>query len=250
MRFYVVTVLPEMLRSFVETGLVGKAVTSGKIGIETLTPRDHAPDRHRTVDDAPYGGGSGMVLMPGPLVLAMERAQAIEAERSEMPPTRILMTPQGEPFTQRRARELARAQRALTLVCGRYEGVDERARRACDLELSVGDVVLMGGEVAAMAVIEAVSRLVPGVLGNAASIEEESHSTGLLEYPQYTRPQNFRGQEVPTVLVSGHHAEVARWRRRESLRRTLARRPELLETAELDAKDRAILDELEAEGDE
>jgi tRNA (guanine37-N1)-methyltransferase len=249
MRFYVVSVLPEMLASFVTTGLVGKAIASGTIEVAAISPRDFTKDRHRTVDDAPYGGGSGMLMMPGPLVDAMEHAEAREAARGEdgARPLRVLLTPQGEPLTQRVARELATTQRALTLVCGRYEGVDERARTRCDREISLGDFVLMGGEVGAMALIEAVSRLLPGVLGNASSIEEESHSRGRLEYPHYTRPAIFRGEAVPDVLVGGHHAQVARWRKREALRRTMLRRPDLLEEVPADAEERAMLEELAAE---
>ncbi len=246
MRFYVITVLPEIFESFVKTGLVGKAVGTGRIEITPVTPRDFTSDRHRTVDDTPYGGGSGMVMMPGPIVDAMEWAEARESERQGETPLRVLLTPQGEPFTQKIASELAR-QSALTLVCGRYEGIDERARTKCDREISLGDFVLMGGEVAAMAMIEATSRLLPGVLGNAASTEEESHSRGRLEYPHFTRPPNFRGETVPEVLMGGHHAKVAIWRKRESLRRTLLRRPDLLDTFPLDAEEQTMIDELRAE---
>jgi tRNA (guanine37-N1)-methyltransferase len=255
MRFYVITVLPEILESFVRGGLVGKAIETGKISIETISPRELATDRHRTVDDAPYGGGSGMVMMPGPLVLAMEAADARDAARDEREggdgtparrPLRILLSPQGERFSQAIARDLAAEQRAITLVCGRYEGVDERAVRQCDREISIGDFVLMGGEVAAMAIVEAVSRLLPGVLGNPDSVAEESHSAGRLEYPHYTRPATFRGESVPDVLVSGHHAQVAKWRRRESLRRTLARRGDLFDTHPPDDEERAMLEALEA----
>lgn len=249
MRFYVVSVLPEVLESFVRTGLVGKAVQSGTIAIETITPRDFTKDRHRTVDDTPYGGGSGMVMMPGPLLDAIESADAREAAREDggARPLRVLLTPQGERFSQAIARELATGAGAITLICGRYEGFDERARARCDREISLGDFVLMGGEVAAMAIVESVSRLLPGVLGNAASIEEESHSQGRLEYPQYTRPATFRGEGIPEVLTGGNHAEIARWRRRESLRRTLLRRPDLLEAFPPDHDEARILDELRRE---
>jgi tRNA (guanine37-N1)-methyltransferase len=246
MRFYLVSVLPEIFGSFEATGLVGKGIGKGLIALETLTPRDYTTDRHRTVDDTPYGGGSGMVMMCPPLVHAMEDAEARELARGGDRPLRILLSAQGQRFDQAMARELSRRS-ALTLVCGRYEGVDERAVTRVDREVSIGDYVLMGGEVAAMVMIEAIARLVPGVLGNPSSIVEESHETGLLEHPHYTRPIEFRGERVPDVLVSGHHAEVARWRRRESLRRTLARRPDLLERASLDASDRAMLAELERE---
>lgn len=251
MRFYVVTVLPEMLDSFTRSGLVGKAVESAAIEIHPITPRDFTEDRHRTVDDAPYGGGSGMVMKPGPLVDAMEAAEAREAEREGgARPLRILLDPQGERFTQSLARELAGSHEALTLVCGRYEGVDERARARCDREISLGDFVLMGGEVGAMAIIEAVSRLLPGVLGNPESTTEESHSEGRIEYPHYTRPAEYRGEKVPDALLSGNHALIAKWRKRESLRRTLARRPDLLEAFPPDAEERKLLLSLEREREE
>ncbi len=246
MRFYVVTVLPEIFGSFGTTGLVGKAIAKGLVGLEAITPRDFTTDKHRTVDDTPYGGGSGMVMMPQPIVQAMEDAEAREQLRSGSKPLRVLLSAQGGRFDQAMARALAE-QPAITLVCGRYEGVDERAVARVDREISLGDYVLMGGEVGAMVIVEAVSRLLPGVLGNPSSIVEESHTTGLLEGPQYTRPAEFRGDKVPDVLVSGHHAVVAKWRRREALRRTLQRRPDLLETAPLDVQDRRVLAELERE---
>lgn len=243
MRYCVVTLFPELIGRFCAEGLLGKAASSGRIVIDTITPRDFTADRHRTVDDIPYGGGSGMVMMPGPLVDAMEeaerRAEAAGAGRA----WRVLLTPQGEPFTQAHARALS-ARPALTLVCGRYEGIDERARRRVDQEVSLGDFVLMGGEIAALAVIEATARLLEGVLGNRESIEEESHARGLLEYPQYTRPAVFRGEEVPEVLVSGHHAKVAEWRRREAFARTLARRPDLVRARALSDEERRWLEEL------
>lgn len=243
MRYYVVTLFPELVASFCAEGLLGKAAAAGRIGIETISPRDFTTDRHRTVDDTPYGGGSGMVMMPGPLVDAMEEADRRAAEQGIATPWRVLLTPQGEPLTQKRVRSLVE-RGALTLVCGRYEGVDERARRRVHQEISLGDFVLMGGELGALAIIEATARLVPGVLGNAESIEDESHARGLLEYPQYTRPAVFRGEAVPEVLVSGHHAKVAQWRRREAFARTLARRPDLLRNRELTDEERRWLDEL------
>ncbi len=243
MRYYVVTVFPELIERFCAEGLLGKGQESGRIGIEAITPRDFTTDRHRSVDDTPYGGGSGMVMRPGPLVDALEEAERRELERGGPAPWRILLTPQGEPFTQAHARSLAR-RGAITLLCGRYEGVDERARRRVDQELSLGDFVLMGGEIAALAVIEATARLVEGVLGNQASIEEESHAQGLLEYPQYTRPAAFRDEAVPEVLISGNHAKIAAWRRREAFRRTLERRPDLLRGRALSDEERRWLVEL------
>lgn len=244
MKFHLVTVLPEIFGSFVTNGIVHKAIGKGQISVETTTPRDFTTDRHRTVDDTPYGGGSGMVMMPHPVVDAMEHIDAAYAAREEARPVRILMSAQGERFTQALAQELSTLP-AITFVCGRYEGLDERAVRRCDREISIGDYVLMGGEVAAMVIIEAVARLIPGVLGNPGSIIEESHATGLLEHPHYTRPAEFRGEGVPEVLSSGNHAEIARWRRNESLRRTLERRPELLEGITLTKQDRAFLASLQ-----
>lgn len=245
MRVYLVSVLPEIFDSFLSTGIVGKAKDAGLFAAETITPREFATDRHRTVDDAPYGGGSGMVMMAGPLVAAMDKAERLEIERGGTRPLRILMTPQGERFTQARARMLAE-QPALTLVSGRYEGVDERARRRVDLELSLGDFVLMGGEVAAMAVLEAALRLVPGVLGNAESVAEESHASGWLEYPQYTRPAEIFGEKVPDELLSGHHAKVAAWRKRQAIERTLERRPDLLAGRTLSPEEERLVHEIEA----
>jgi tRNA (guanine37-N1)-methyltransferase len=241
-RYYVVTVFPQLIDGFCADGLLGKAQRADRVTVDTVNPRDFTTDRHRSVDDTPYGGGSGMVMMPGPVVDAMEEADSRAAEAGAPRPLRVLLTPQGEPFRQARARELAQ-RGALTLVCGRYEGLDERARRRVDLELSLGDFVLMGGEIAALAVIEATARLVEGVLGNAESLREESHASGLLEYPQYTRPAEFRGEGVPEVLLSGNHAKIAAWRRRQALARTLERRPELLADAELDDEERRWIED-------
>ncbi len=243
MRYTVVTLFPELVERFCAEGLLGKAAATGRITIDTISPRDFATDRHRTVDDTPYGGGSGMVMMPGPLVDAMEEAERRSAAAGAGRPWRVVLTPQGAPFRQATARALAERS-ALTLVCGRYEGIDERARRRVDQEISLGDFVLMGGEIAALAVIEATARLLEGVLGNSESIEEESHARGLLEYPQYTRPAVFRGEAVPEILVSGNHAKVAEWRRREAFARTLARRPDLLRGRALSDEERLWLEEL------
>ena len=242
MRFEVVTLFPELF-DVLDLGLLGKAKDTGTIEVATITPREFTRDKHRTVDDSPYGGGSGMVLLPGPFVETLEH---LDAERGGAPTHRVLLTPQGAPFSQSHARRFSELD-TMTLICGRYEGFDERIRSLVDEEISLGDFVLLGGEIAAVAVIEATARLLPGVLGNERSAADESHADGLLEYPQYTRPEVFRGRRVPDVLRSGNHAAIARWRRKESLRRTLERRPDLLEAAHLSDEDRALLEEIDEE---
>lgn len=239
MHFHVVTLFPELFDSVIDATMLKKGRERGAIDFTFHDIRTHATDRHRVTDDTPYGGGAGMVMKPEPLVAAIE-ATGSGADR----PHRVLLTPQGRVLDAAAARALA-ARPALALICGRYEGVDERVRAYVDEELSIGDVVLSGGEIAALVVIDAVARLVPGVLGCAESAETESFQDGLLEYPQYTRPPEFRGARVPDVLLSGDHAAIARWRRRESLRRTRAQRPDLLARAELSDEDRRLLDELE-----
>jgi len=241
MRFEIVTLFPEIADSL-RVGLLDKAIAEGTVEVVGHSPREHTADKHRKVDDTPYGGGSGMVMMPGPIAESLEALDAERGTRSH----KILLTPQGARFDQRAAERLAKLP-CVTLVCGRYEGFDDRIRDLVDEELSLGDFVLLGGEIAALAIVEATSRLVPGVIGNAHSTVEESHSTGILEYPQYTRPAVFRGVPIPEILLSGHHAKIARWRRKEALRRTRERRPDLLETATLSAEDRELLAEIEAE---
>lgn len=230
MRFSIVTLFPEIFDSLLETSLIGKAQKAGLIRVDFEDPRDHTTDKHRTVDDTPYGGGEGMVLKPDPYVAAIEAASggdgdagSAAAERSSR---RVLLCPQGQQLTQRHLRSFADAG-DVTLICGRYEGYDERIRHFVDEEISLGDFVLNGGEVAAMAIIDGVSRLIPGVIGNAASLEAESHAEGLLEYPQYTRPPVFRGHEVPEILRSGDHGKIAAWRREQMEARTRERRPDL-----------------------
>lgn len=215
------TIFPAMVREFSAHSLVGRAISAGLVDLRLHDPRDMAADVHRTVDDAPFGGGAGMVMMPGPLFESVETA---EPQRPL-----FLLGPAGRRFDQPLAAELAGGP-GFSLICGRYEGVDARvAEHLVDDELSIGDYVLSGGEVAAMVVIESVSRLVPGMMGNIASGEDESFSEGLLEYPQYTRPAQFRDWTVPEVLRAGDHARIARWRRAQSLARTIARRPDLIE---------------------
>ena len=236
----VVTIFPEILKGFLEASLVGKARRKGLLEVALIDPRDFATDRHRTVDDAPYGGGAGMVMKAEPIRGALGRAG---------PCHRVLLTPQGRPLDQEIARDLA-GRSPLLLFCGRYEGVDERVRAWFDEEISLGDFVLSGGEVAAMAVVEAVSRLVPGVLGNEESIAVESFAAGLLEYPQYTRPEEVDGRRVPEVLLSGDHARIARWRRGQALRRTRDRRPDLFAGLDPTEEDLEILAEIDAEAEE
>ena len=240
MRFHVLTLFPRMFDSPLSDGVIQRARQAGLLDIRVHDIRDHAHDRHRTVDDYPFGGGPGMLMKPAPLFEAVE---AVTETISREAPV-VLLSPQGRRLTQRVVQELAGLD-DLVLVCGRYEGVDERVRGhlATD-EISVGDYVLSGGELAAMVVIEAVARLVPGVVGSAESATSDSFTTGLLEHPQYTRPAEFRGWSVPEALLSGDHARIERWRRRESLRRTYERRPDLLDSAPLTAEDREFLDSI------
>jgi tRNA (guanine37-N1)-methyltransferase len=227
MRVDVVTLFPEIFTGFLDASFVGRARAGGQLDVRFRTPRDFGLGKHKSVDDTPYGGGSGMVMRVDVMVACLE---SLDDGADGGAPHRVLLTPQGRPFDQSKARELS-ARPAVALVCGRYEGFDERIRAHVHEELSLGDFVMTGGEVAAMAVIEACVRLLPGVLGNCASTEEESHapSIGLLEYPQFTRPATFRGEGIPEVLLSGHHAEIAKWRRAQAMERTRARRPDLFE---------------------
>ena len=242
MRFHVLTLFPGMFSGPFAEGVVGRAVDSGLLEIGLHDVRDHTHDRHRTVDDYPFGGGPGMVMKPEPLFEAVNEVRS-SAELDESVPV-VLLSPQGRPLTQRLVEELA-VHRDLMLICGRYEGVDERVRRhLATHEVSIGDYVLSGGELPAMVLIEAVARLVPGVVGSIESTATDSHTTGLLQHPHYTRPATFQEWAVPDVLLSGNHAEIARWRRQESLRRTFERRPELLPTADLTEDDRLFVEEL------
>ncbi len=229
MRVDVVTLFPELFETFLQTSFVGRAMKGGELTTRFRSPREHGLGKHRAVDDTPYGGGSGMVMRVDVIVACMEALDEEAAAKGEPKARRILLTPQGTPFKQPIATRLAKDEPAIMLICGRYEGFDERVRSFVDEEISLGDFVMTGGEVAAMAIIEATVRLIPGVLGNEESIREESHSEeGLLEYPQYTRPAEFRGLSVPDVLAGGHHAEIAKWRRAQSIAKTEARRPDLL----------------------
>jgi tRNA (guanine37-N1)-methyltransferase len=217
----VVTIFPGVFPGPLRESITGRALAEGTVRLRTVDPRDFTTDRHRSVDDYPYGGGPGMVMRPAPLVEAIE---SVRRPTSRL----VLLSPSGRLFSQAMAAELAK-EAHLVLVCGRYEGVDERVRLIVGAEeVSIGDYVLSGGELAAMVVLDAIIRLLPGVLGSSDSSRDESHVEGLLEYPQYTRPAEYRGLRVPEVLLSGHHAQVAAWRRRQALQRTHERRPDLL----------------------
>lgn len=238
-RFDILTLFPEMFESPFDSSLLKKAQEKGLIEIAVHDIRNYAEDRHRVTDDYPYGGGTGMVMKVEPIAKALED---VIQERNAAKV--ILLTPQGKTFHQRMAEELSIFSR-IVLICGRYEGVDERVRdHLVDEEVSIGDYVLTGGELPAMVIVDAVSRLVSGVLGNCDSAAMESFSTGLLEYPQYTRPADFRGWKVPEVLLSGNHKVIDDWRRRESLRKTASRRPDLLSRAGLTEEDRKVLEEI------
>ena len=238
MRIDVVTLFPELFGIPLRTSIIGRAVETGLVEFGIHDLREHGLGRHRSVDDYPYGGGAGMVMRPEPLFAAIEPLRDAGAHT-------ILLDPAGELLTDSLARELA-SRPHLALACGRYEGIDERARSLVEREISIGDYVVTGGELPALVLIDAVVRLVPGVI-QAASHEGDSFATGLLEHPQYTRPEEFHGMRVPDVLLSGHHGEVDRWRRREALRRTVERRPDLLGSADLSDEDRAILHDLGAD---
>ena len=241
MHIHILTLFPNMFTGPFNESIIKRAVEGGLVNISIYNIRDYTSDRHHVVDDYSYGGGPGMVLKPEPIFEAVE---AVKGNR-ELPV--ILLTPQGRLFNQGIAAKIAMNEEVI-LICGHYEGVDERVRQhlATD-EISIGDYVLSGGELAAMVVVDAVVRQIPGVLGSDDSVGEDSHATGLLEYPQYTRPQDFRGWEVPEVLLSGNHAEVDRWRKEQSLRRTVKRRPDLLERAILSDKDREFLSRIRSE---
>ncbi len=235
--FTVVTLFPGMFPSPLDYSILKKAQEKGMISVRLIDLRDYATDRHRVTDDYPYGGGQGMVMKPEPLVAA------IEDMRSKLVnPRLILLTPRGKVFDQAEAQRLAQ-EKELVLICGRYEGIDERVRNFVDDEISIGDYTLSGGELAAMVVIDAVTRLIPGVLGNLRSSQEESFSNGLLEYPQYTRPEEFRGMKAPEVLLSGDHERIRKWRREMSLKITRDRRPDLLKQARLAPQERRLLSE-------
>ena len=246
MKFDIVTIFPRMVAALLAEGILARAIAHGVVDVAVHDLRDFTADRHRVVDDAPFGGGPGMVMKPGPFFLAAEH---IAASRGR-PDAVVMPSPQGGRFTHEVAERLSRLGH-VAVFCGRYEGIDERVRQAVATEeISVGDYVLSGGELAALVMLDAVARLVPGVVGDEQSVECDSFTRGLLDYPHYTRPADFRGFTVPDVLLSGHHEQVRRWRKRQAVARTLARRPELLAAAELDDEERAIVRELTERGQE
>ncbi|WP_148861920.1 tRNA (guanosine(37)-N1)-methyltransferase TrmD [Marinobacter fonticola] len=235
-----VTLFPDMFDAVLEYGVTSRAVRDGLLSVQRWNPRDFTHDRHRTVDDRPYGGGPGMLMKIEPLRDAIQAAKASAGGHA----TVVYMSPQGEPLTQTVVEELAQAER-LILVAGRYEGVDERLiATEIDREVSLGDFVLSGGELAAMAVIDAVTRLIPGALGHAQSAEQDSFADGLLDCPHYTRPEVYEGRQVPEVLLGGHHEQIRRWRLKQSLMRTWERRPDLLEKRQLTGEERELLDQV------
>ena len=243
MQFHILTLFPEMVENGLQTSILGRAIQKGLIGIHAVNIRDYSKDKHHHVDDAPYGGGAGMVMQPEPIYDAYEDLAARTGKR----PRVIYLTPQGQVFNQKIAEELAKEE-DLVFLCGHYEGIDERALELIVTDyLSVGDYVLTGGELPAMVMIDCISRLVPGVLNNDVSAEIASFHDNLLEYPQYTRPEVYEGKKVPEVLLSGHHKNIETWRRQQSIKRTLERRPDLLADANLSKKEKQYLAELLAE---
>jgi tRNA (guanine37-N1)-methyltransferase len=238
MIFDILTLFPEMFHSPLEGSIIGKAREAGLIQVNLFNIRDYAEGKHRVTDDYPFGGGKGMIMKPEPIMRGIEAIQSGKQDAWV-----ILMTPQGYPLRQEVVKRLAQ-QSHLILICGRYEGVDERVREVVDEEISIGDYVLTGGELAALVVIDAIARQIPGVLGNEEASEDDSFSRGLLEHPQYTRPREFAGKTVPEILLSGDHQAIEQWRRQEGLRRTWERRPDLLSKAGLSEDEHKILDAL------
>ena len=239
----ILTLFPDLISAYLGESIVGRAGSKGLLSTRVVDIRDYGIGRHRVTDDSPYGGGAGMVMKPEPIFEAMDELSADGRTRLV-----IMPCPQGKPFDQRRAEELAAEKRVLTFICGRYEGIDERVRRSLvDEEISLGDYILTGGELAALAIIDAAVRLVPGVLGDERSSEVDSFSWGLLDYPHYTRPPVYRGHGVPDILLSGNHGEVERYRRKEALRLTLLRRPDLLKKSELSDLDREDIEDIKKE---
>ncbi|MDA8088199.1 MAG: tRNA (guanosine(37)-N1)-methyltransferase TrmD [Nitrospiraceae bacterium] len=243
MRLAVITLFPEVFQAYMGVGIMRRAVERSLVDFEVLHLRDFTSDRHRTVDDYPYGGGPGMVMKPEPVHEAVKHAK-----KDGLPTLTILLSPQGRPFTQQMAKGLSEEKRRLLFICGRYEGIDERVIQSLvDEEISIGDYVLTGGELPALVIIDAVVRLLPGALGDEDSLREESFSWGILDYPHYTRPPEWNGMAVPEVLLSGNHRQIVQWRRKEALRRTLRKRPELLRLAGLTPEDHELIRKIKEE---
>jgi tRNA (guanine37-N1)-methyltransferase len=245
MQFEVFTLLPEVFPPYLESSILQRAQQRGLVDVRVHNIRDYTHDKHHTTDDTPYGGGGGMVMKPEPVFEAVESVLGLDPGRLQPPgiPV-ILLDPQGRVFNQRVAEELSRYER-IALLCGRYEGVDERIREHLVTdEISIGDYVLTGGELPALILIDAVSRLIPGVLGDPTGAEDDSHSMGLLEYPHYTKPSEYRGWKVPEVLLSGDHAKIEKWRREQALSRTFHKRPDMIEKAELNDKEKKFVESL------
>ena len=247
MQFYIMTLFPEMVMGGLKTSIIGRAIKNELLSIEAINIRDYAFNKHNSVDDYPYGGGAGMLMQCGPLFEACESVLPQKGPRDRV----VFLSPAGIPFTQDKAKELYRDYDHLVLICGHYEGVDHRVEEhLADELISIGDYVLTGGELGAMVISDAVARMVPGVLGDAGSAAGDSFYEPILEYPQYTKPVDYRGWKVPEVLVSGHHANIARWRRKEALRRTLKCRPDLLAKLQMTAEDKKLMAEIAGEEEE
>jgi tRNA (guanine37-N1)-methyltransferase len=234
--FDIITIFPEIFHGYLGESILKRAAQKGLLDVKVYNLRDYTTDRHKTVDDYPYGGGSGMVMKIEPLYNAINAIKADGKERWT-----VLLSPQGKPYSQDMAETLSKIDRRILFICGRYEGIDERAREFADEEISIGDYILTGGELPALVIIDSIARLIPGVLGDEESSKEESFTWGLLDYPHYTRPPEFKGMKVPDVLLSGNHEEIRKWRRTEAIKRTLQRRPDLLNKAELTKEDRRII---------
>jgi tRNA (guanine37-N1)-methyltransferase len=243
MKFSIVTIFPDMVHAYFGASIMKRAIANGLINVAVHNLRDYTSDKHKSVDDYPYGGGAGMVMKPEPFFRIMEQLWPQKEKRRV-----IFLSPKGRLFDQGTAEELSREQREIVFLCGRYEAIDERVReQLADDEISVGDYVLTGGELPALVIIDVVARLIPGVLGDSRSSEEDSFTCGLLDYPHYTRPENFRGMGVPEVLLSGNHNEIRKWRKKQSLRLTLEKKPALINKYLLGAEDKEILDKLKEE---
>lgn len=238
--FDIITIFPEIFHAYLGESILKRAVQNGLIDVKIYDIRDFTKDKHRTVDDYPYGGGSGMVLKVEPIYNAVQTIKADGLDRWT-----VMLSPQGKTYTQETAEALSKIKKRVLFICGRYEGIDERVKESLvDEEISIGDYVLTGGELPALVIIDSIARLIPGVLGDEESSKEESFTWGILDYPHYTRPPDFMGMKVPDVLLSGNHKEIWKWRRREAVKRTLQRRPDLLKKAKLTEEDKKILNEL------